>query len=145
MEKVSFQYSIKNIPSSSRDIYNLRLIEQTEKFLKRLRWKAFFYLNPKIKVHQHENFGFKSKRTPPCINEIKEFENELIQLMHNIEFKNVHNVFQNQLKTDLIKIRKDDNSLIKADKTTNFYKLSSKDYDKLLYKNLTKAYKKPTN
>ena len=46
MEKFNIDYSTKNIPLPSKNDYLQRLIEKTELFLRRMRWKAHFFLNP---------------------------------------------------------------------------------------------------
>ena len=43
MDKVSFGYSIKNIPIPSRKSYLLQLMEKRETVIKRLRWKAILF------------------------------------------------------------------------------------------------------
>ena len=41
MEKINFEYSLKNIPTPSKKNYTKLMIDKTEHFLKRMRWKAF--------------------------------------------------------------------------------------------------------
>lgn len=142
MDKITFDYSTKNIPSSSKTLYSKKLIEKTELFLKRLRWKALFYLNPEAKPKTTETFGFKSRKVPPTISELKEFEHELINLIRNIKFKNNSNGFQQQLKEDIKTIKRSERLTIAADKTNNFYKMSAAEYNNLLEKNVCNTYKK---
>ena len=40
---------MKNISVANVCEYKTRLIEMTEKLIKRMRWKTYFYLNPSIK------------------------------------------------------------------------------------------------
>ena len=63
-------------------------------------------------------------------------------MARNIEFRNKPNEFQQKLAADINSIRSSPNLLIPADKTTNLYKMSAKDYNKLLHDNITKSYKK---
>ena len=56
---------MKNIPIPNNREYTKRLIEKTESVIKRMRWKAFFYLHPENSTTQKETFGFNSTRTPP--------------------------------------------------------------------------------
>ena len=44
MEKLSFGYSLKNIPLLDKRSYQLKLIEKIESVLKRMHWKAHFFL-----------------------------------------------------------------------------------------------------
>ena len=52
------------------------------------------------------------------------------------------NIFQKQLPTDIKRIKETDFVLVSADKTTNMYKMSVQDYNKLLTENITKTYRK---
>ena len=45
MEKINYNYSLKNIPTASITSYQLKLIEKVENLIKRMRWKAHFFLN----------------------------------------------------------------------------------------------------
>ena len=140
MEKVSLGYSTKNIPIHSRNRYMKILVSKTEDFLKRLRWKAFFFEN--IDPEKKECFGFKTPHTPPQDDDLIEFENDMYEMMKSVEFKNTKNKFQYKLENDLEKIRKSGKVAVPADKTTNLYLLNRAQYEKLLQNNVTKTYKK---
>ena len=45
MNAINFEYSLKNIPTLSRHNYLKSLIDKVESFLRRIRWKAYFYEN----------------------------------------------------------------------------------------------------
>jgi len=47
------------------------------------------------------------------------------------------------MRNNVKDIKDDDKLLVKADKTTNFYKLSTSQYRELIKQNITKDYKKP--
>ena len=66
MEKFNFVHSLKNIPIPSKDQYMKQLLGKTEDFIERLRWKAFFYLNPKAKPEVRETYGFKTTKNSPA-------------------------------------------------------------------------------
>lgn len=142
MEQVNLGYSTKNIPIPSRGDYIRRLIEKTEKFLRSLRWRCFFYLNPDVRQSKKECYGFKSTKSPPQIPELKEFEDGMLDLVRNIRFRYTSNDFLRGISSDLSNIQQDNRLLIPADKTTNFYKLQTDQYDRLLYGNITNDYKK---
>ena len=66
MEKISFNYSLKNIPFPDKSSYTLKLMEKIESVVKRMQWKAYFYLNKETQEKQQKNtFGFKSRHHPP--------------------------------------------------------------------------------
>ena len=84
MEATSFEYSTKNIPLPSEDSYRVKLIERTEQLCRRMRWKAYFYLNSDN--CSKETFGFKSNQTPPPITEMAKFEKRMTNMIRNIKF-----------------------------------------------------------
>ncbi len=61
------------------------LIEKVENVLKRMRWKAHFFLKGDKVSDQNNRFGLPSNKTPPTILEMKSFENDVINLIENIE------------------------------------------------------------
>jgi hypothetical protein len=143
MERINLGYSTKNIPVAPSSQYQLRLIEMAEKLIRRMRWRAFFYfLNPNASSNNvNDNYNFKSTRPPPAIRELTSFEKGLTDIIHNIRFRPHHNDFQPKLKTDITNTKNDTNILVKADKTTNFYRLSPEHYTQLTTNNVTKTYK----
>ena len=88
------------------------------------------------------NFGFKTKNTPPPCAELEKFEEDLLNLSKNIKFKNTKSNFQKKLHKDVSEIKTNNNVLVFADKTNNIYELSKSDHEKLLKDNITKTYKK---
>lgn len=142
MDLIRLNYSTKNIPIAPQHIYRKQLINKTENFLKRMRWKALFYLNPDLKSISKETYGFNSRKSPPPIKEMTEFENKLIDIISNVEFVKKQSTFQSKLRSDVNDIRKDDKLLIKADKTNNYYKIDVNEYNNLIQNSITKTYKK---
>ena len=141
MQRTSFSYSTKNIPVAPAAVYKKRLIEKTEQFLWRMRWKAFHYLNP-VTAADKETFGFNTKNCPPVVEEMKDFEDCMISIIQNITFKRTQCQFQRDLQDNIVAVNNDDHLFVKADKTTNFYKLDIPNYRRLLEANITKTYKK---
>ena len=142
MEKFNVAYSTKNIPLPSRNDFLQRLIEKTEQFLRRMRWKAYFFLNPDTSTSSKDTYGFKSTKNPPPVEELKEFEDDMLKMVQSLKFKQVNDPFLNKLNGDAERIKKETKLLISADKTTNFYKLEPSKYNDLLEQNITKSYKK---
>ena len=138
----NFGYSVKNIPLCSEKQYIKALINKTENFVQNLRWRTFFFLLPDLENSTKETYGFNSTKSPPFIPELKEFENGLALLIENIKFRKFDNEFQKVLRSDLIKIKREKKLLIPADKTSNYYKLSSEQYESLITKGIQKEYKK---
>ncbi len=116
MRQFRNDYSLKNIPIPSQDAYLRNLIEKVENVLKRMRWKAHFFLKGDKMSDQNNPFGLPSNKTPPTILEMKSFENDVINLIENITFRNAENQFQISLANDLKKINSSPNIFVFADK-----------------------------
>ena len=109
MEKVNFGYSLKNIPTPNERTYKLQLIEKIELFIKKLRWKAIFFINNSKETTEScasgSVYGLKSNKCSPQLKELILFEDDLINLVKNFKFRKVRNDFQKQLHEDLKKVR----------------------------------------
>ena len=54
---------------------------------------------------RRENFGFKSKSTPPqCKQHMESFKKEFLDMILNIKFRSVKETFQKKLKEEIPKI-----------------------------------------
>ena len=70
----------------------------------------------------------------------------MVKVIQNIKFKPaISNTFQQKLQKDLKTITNEPRLLLKADKTTNYYKLDKDTYTKTMTENITKNYKKTTD
>ena len=97
MKKVTFDYSLKNIPVPSKDTFLKCLIDKTQKFFQRVRWKVFWEVNkdkvPKFK----ETYGFNTEKSAPAHSELAKFESDVINLIHNLEYRTNKTQFQKKL------------------------------------------------
>ena len=141
MENILFDYSMKNIRTPPRDKYKITLLDKVEGVIKRMRWKAFFFLSPSTK-YQQSKINLKSRKCPPPIDELKPFEDDIFDLMDKLKFKSVRNPFQERLKKDIKKINASDKVLVFADKTRNIFGLDKEQLKKLLRENISKSCKK---
>ena len=73
---------------------------------------------------------------------MKPFEESTIKVIQNIAYKDVKCQFEQVLKNDIASAKNDDRLFVKADKSTNFYKLDAPEYNRLLNDNVTKTYRK---
>ena len=119
----------------------MQLISKVEHLLKRVRWKILQFQG-KLESDNKETYGFKSRKCPNGIDELSKFEDDLMLMIKNIEFRNVSNTFQDQLRNDISEIRNTKKVIRRADKTRNLYKMEKDDYNKYLTENITKTYKK---
>ena len=65
MERINFDYSIKNIPLANERNYKMKLIERIEDVIKRMRWKAIWFMaRNKDTSTPIETYCLKSKHCP---------------------------------------------------------------------------------
>ena len=145
-EKFALDYSMKNIPISNEKEYKLQLLNKARDFMRRMRIRAYFYekfVNEETNNEpRKETYGFKSNFNPTPSKNLLEFEKDLIALVKSVKFRRWTNKFQEQMKKDAKDINKTDKIIVKADKTSNMYKLTIDEYNKLLLNNITKTYRK---
>ena len=137
-----FLYILKEeltVPSENE--YKLKLIMKMENFLKRMRWKMLAFLG-KLRSSDKGNYGFKTVKCPSSVKELVPFENDMMDMIKNLEFKRVNNEFQSNLRNDIRQIRRSNNLFISADKSRNIYKVSKASYERMMHENVTKTYKK---
>ena len=145
MEPRNFDYSPMNIPIADEMSYMMLMMNQFESFITRARWKVVFYLErlkKKGASRVKERYGFKSKHPPPAHPDLEPFEQAAYSLLRNIQYENKVNAFQRMLAKDVKEIALSPDVYVEADKTGNLYKMSVKDYNKLLAENVTKCYEK---
>ena len=93
MEKVNFDYSLKNISTPNESTYKLELIEKIELFIMKLRWKAIFVINNSKETTEScasgSVYGLKSNKCPPQLKELIPSEGDLIDLVKKIKFRKI--------------------------------------------------------
>lgn len=149
LEPLTIDYSLKNIPISNERAYKIKLLDMTNKFINRIRWKAFWYEkslddeedqnDPHTKSEYHK---FPARNYAPSNDLLTEFESDMFDLIRNVKFRRWSNDFQRCIKKDIGKIIKSDKIIVFSDKTNNLYKVRPDDYNKLLIENITKDYMK---
>ena len=144
MEKTNLHYSTKNIPVASERNYKIQLLEKIEAVIKRMRWKATFFDSESDNEDEivRETYGLKTKATPPPVKEMNAFEKDLIDMINTLKFRKIRNDFQTTLNNDIRSINECNKIYAQADKTTNMYKLSKDEHDKILTNAITSTYKK---
>ena len=87
------------------------MVEKAECFIRRLRWKAYYFCkeNDQGDNRRFTNFGFKTSTTLPQNEYLNAFENDMYKTIRKIEFIKVRNDFQDKIKQDL--------EIIKSSKT----------------------------
>ena len=76
-------------------------------------------------------FDFQSTKCLPPVNELAEFEKDMMVMVKNIQFRKINNNFQQKLKEDIKDIKSITKVLAPADTSRNIYKLENDQYCKL--------------
>ena len=143
--------TMENTPIPSTTTYLTRLIEKVESVVKRMRWKAFFFLKGKEddqadddvddQTRTNKTFGFKTRKCLPKVEEMDKFEDDLLKMIERVQFRKVTDDFQNKLLQVIDTIRKSKDVIVRADKMRNLYAVTEDPYEKLLTNNITKNYR----
>ena len=83
METKNFGYSLKNIPIPTKSNYLKSMVEKVESFIRRLRWKAYFFCKDAKRYDNASanSFRFKSLATPPQNEHLKAFEDDIYEMI----------------------------------------------------------------
>ena len=141
MEKVNLDYSVKNIPLANGQKYKAQLVEKIEAVIKRMRWKAIFFMSRDDNSPHPVNYGLPTTKCPGQVKEMIQFENELLLLAKDVQFSKISNTFQSRMNKDMKAMRDSGKTLTPADKTTNMYRLSAEEYNRLKLNAVTSKYK----
>ena len=142
MDLFNLDHSLKDIPIPPKNKYITILTEKIEQLIARIRWKTFFFLNKNLKKEDQEYFGFKSQKTPPKNKLLDGFEYDMVEIINQIKYRDTLDNFQRKLIKEVKDIKKSTDILVKADKTTNIYKVKPLEYEKLIVNNIKGLYKK---
>ena len=143
MEKFTPKYSLKNISFPGKHDFVLSLTDKIMDFIKRMRWKAHFHLNPAATKEEQKPGArrLKSQRTPPSNSGLDQFENYLFGIIRKIEFMNSKNTFQTKMREDIERIRKSRKVWVRSDKSNNIYQVSPHEYERILNDKTTESCK----
>ena len=147
MDQVKFNFSLKNIPIPCEKDYLLELIFSVGTFVSNLRFRTWHFLNPSENRNEKETFNFKTTKPAPSVAELKEFEDDLYELVANVKFRPIKKTtLQSTLKDNMVEMSQNNDIYVAADKTENYYRISRIEHDRLVSKNVRKDYKKgPAN
>ena len=96
MEKLNFDYSLKNISIPSQKEYLTELIHSTEKFYRNFQFKVWHFLNPSESAKK-ETYGFRTIKAPPRSPELEQLGIRLQNMIRDVEFRHFDNSFQTKL------------------------------------------------
>ena len=138
------------------------LVIKIESFIRRLRWFILHANNSQdlellkntpisgtqemedsIISFMKPKYGFKCESKPPFIQDLAEFERDLLNIPKSLKFRNVRrSCLQDELGKFIKDLRKTNDIIVSADKTRNMYRLNVASYNKLLLDNITQEYRK---
>ena len=141
MDECNIPYSQKNIPLHSKTSIRKQLVKRTEDFVSRMRWHLYHIRNPQ-QNNDKKTFGFRTTNSPPFMDELKDFEDDLFKMISNVKFKPVNSELQDKMRYDVQQIRQSDKVYVNADKSRRIYKMNKNDYDKMVKDSITSMYRK---
>ena len=100
MNRVRFNYSLKNIGLPTQNGFHRSLLQKVESVTQRMRWNAHFYLNGETKKELYF-YGLPSNHNAPPVSVLKPFEDDLVKLVQNISFRKINEPYLNTLNKDL--------------------------------------------
>ena len=143
MQQVTFDGSLKNIAHGSRKEYFMKMFHEVSRFNKDIEWGVA--MKDVDDEDRKERWGFptqnRAKGPFPLLDSFKE---KLANLIKNIEFKPNTNEFQKRIRKDISRIDKSKKLFVAADKTSNFYEMKPRDYEKLAKDSITTQYERST-
>ena len=142
MNKFELNFAPKTIPVPPKSSFMKHLLFQTENFLRRLRWKAFFFDNPDGRLGKKETFGFITSASAPPMKDLQNFESDLYDVLANIKFRKITNTTLLNINKEAHRIRSSKNAIVPADKTSNFYEMDVEKYSELIHRQITSEYSK---
>ena len=95
----------------------------------------------KLKSSDKDSYSFKTVNCPSSVKELVPFENDVMNVIKNLEFKRVNSKFQSNLRNDIRQIRRSNNLFISEHKSRNICKVSKASYERMMhecYKNIQK-------
>ena len=87
MEKINFNYSLKNILTPTEISNQLMLMNKIESVIKQIRWKVHVYLKKDTRNITYKNYGFKTRKYPSQCKELQKFEKFLLDIIKLIKFR----------------------------------------------------------
>ena len=103
---MNVDFSVKNIPLTDEKTYREMMIRAIEKFQRNLAWRVWHKLNPNNGNRKKETYNFISTNPSPHLAELKDFKNDLMELLQKIKFRKRSNQFLETLRKEEEKINK---------------------------------------
>ena len=70
-----------------------------------MRWKYLGFFGKISSNVSKESYSFKSLKCPPAIEEMEDFKLDLMNIIKNLQFKMINNMFQKQLNSNIGQIK----------------------------------------
>ena len=79
---------------------------------------------------------------PPHIKQLDKFENEMIGMVKEIQFRKMRNNIQQNMYEDMRRFKESESIFVKSDKSGNLYEIEKGRYKQMMFKEVVKNYKK---
>ena len=139
IERINLDYSKKNILIPSQKECKLQLVAKAEHFIKLARWKALQFVG-KLNAQEKKIYGFRTRNCPPPSKGLKQFEDDLMCMVRNSEFRQYSNDFQEHVRQDIRNFKQSRKFIVPTDKSGNMYKMEKSKYKKHLSNCITSDY-----
>ena len=63
------------------------MLGMIESFLRRVRWKAYWFNQKDANPAMKETYGFNSENVPPMDDQLSGFENDIYEMANEIQFR----------------------------------------------------------
>ena len=109
MEKLNFDYLLKNIPTPDGKVKDCDSQKRSRYLSKKCVGELPFFINNNKKdTEDHKqdfSYGLKSGRSPPQVKEHIQFKNNLVRIVKEVKFRKVKNNFQKILCEDMKQVQ----------------------------------------
>ena len=108
-----------------------------------MRWKAFHFEQSDTRNNSKNTYyGLTNDKTAPPMKLLGLLERDLFKIAEKIKFRKIKCELQDKINSDIKDVKSSRKTLIRADETSTFYKITKEKHDQLLHNSITKTYKK---
>ena len=105
-----------------------------------MRWQAIMYDAECKQNRKLEKNWLKMLHCPKQVKELSAFGKESIAAVKDMKFRNARSAFQATLQEDIGLIHNSEKTMTFADKTSNIYRFTQEEHNKLLRNVITSKY-----
>lgn len=134
MEKTNFGISLKISQTQKNGTISLDWLTKQRILLEESDGKLISFFIIITLPRNLKYMVLKAKTSAQYIESLFGFENDLMDIVNNVPLHNRKDHFQRHLDQVVMDINSSDRVFVKFDKTANFYKITTKNYNTLIAK-----------